>query len=106
MGNSTSKPDAKKKKKGTVGDKWYDPETKRVIYWLISQPIDFFGRHVYLLILSFLRKFSLQELVQRLPKMVSIRDCMPVADAMGKKGKCTNLEFRWRVSKASDRCKP
>ena len=66
---------------------------KRAIFMLISKQTDFLGRNIYLMILSFLRKFSLKELSSRLPEITSKREY--VIDEAGNRT-YANLEFLWR----------
>ena len=90
-GDSANAPKTNKKKTKSVLHTTIT--AKRAIFMLISKQTAFLGRNTYLMILSFLRKFSLKELSSRLPEIISKREY--VIDAVGNKT-YVNLEFLWR----------
>lgn len=100
MGNTSSgdsanapKKNKKKKTKPVHTTLTRFPAVKRAIFMLISKQTAFLGRNTYLMILSFLRKFSLKELSSRLPEITSKREY--VIDAAGNRT-YANLDFLWR----------
>ena len=109
MGNLNSKRKLDAKKSGSAvtshqiashscvsSYEWYPPAAMRAIFAIMTRKNGFLGRHIYLLIRSFLRKFSPHQLGLRLNRIVTSR-VRDEDDTVTRQVKSKILGFRWRI---------